>query len=38
MPTQEYKLFYNEDTKKWELFKPFKTGEAWNRRADNGKL
>ena len=25
MPTQEYKLFYNEDTKKWELFKPYKT-------------
>lgn len=27
MPTQEYKLFYNEDNQKWELFKPFKTGE-----------
>lgn len=27
MPTQEYKVFYNEDTKKWELFKPFKTIE-----------
>ena len=27
MPMQEYKVVYNEDTKKWELFKPFKTGE-----------
>lgn len=25
MPTQEYKVFYNEDTKRLELFKLFKT-------------
>ena len=25
MPTQKYKLFYNEDNQKWEILKPFKT-------------